>query len=133
MRYAWIEEHRDRFEIARMCRQLDVSRTGFYQWRGRPTSPRVRADSLLDAHVAAIHAQREPSKRACPLKISPATIPKPKTSIVCLFSSPKPATMPNASHHFGEAPFTMRTAIHAQSIQKSGSKAFIEKNVSKAR
>jgi putative transposase len=58
VRYAWIEEHRDRFEIARMCRQLDVSRTGFYQWRGRPTSPRVRADSLLDAHVAAIHAQR---------------------------------------------------------------------------
>lgn len=58
MRYAWIEEHRDQFDVARMCRQLEVSRTGFYQWRKRPTSPRARADSLLDAHVAAIHAQR---------------------------------------------------------------------------
>ncbi len=58
MRYAWIEEHRDEFEVARMCRQLEVSRTGYYQWRRRPTSPRERADSLLDAHVAAIHAQR---------------------------------------------------------------------------
>jgi transposase InsO family protein len=58
VRYAWIEEHRDQFDVARMCRQLEVSRTGYYQWRKRPTSPRTRADSLLDAHVAAIHAQR---------------------------------------------------------------------------
>lgn len=58
MRYAWIEAHRDQFDVARMCRQLGVSRTGFYQWRKRPTSPRTRADSLLDVHVAAIHAQR---------------------------------------------------------------------------
>lgn len=58
MRYAWIEKHRDQFDIARMCRQFGVSRTGYYQWRKRPTSPRARADSLLDAHVAAIHAQR---------------------------------------------------------------------------
>jgi putative transposase len=58
VRYAWIDEHRDRFDVARMCRQLQVSRTGYYQWRRRPTSPRARADSLLDAHVAAIHAQR---------------------------------------------------------------------------
>jgi putative transposase len=58
VRYAWIEGHRDQFDVARMCRQLEVSRTGYYQWRQRPTSPRMRADSLLDAHVAAIHAQR---------------------------------------------------------------------------
>lgn len=58
MRYAWIEAHRDQFDVARMCRQLGVSRTGFYQWRKRPSSPRACADSLLDAHVAAIHAQR---------------------------------------------------------------------------
>lgn len=58
MRYAWIEEHRDQYDVARMCRQLEVSRTGYYQWRRRPASRRACADSLLDAHVAAIHAQR---------------------------------------------------------------------------
>lgn len=57
MRYAWIETHGDRFEVARMCRQLEVSRTGYYQWLRRPTSPRVQANDALDAHVAAIHAE----------------------------------------------------------------------------
>jgi putative transposase len=59
VKYAWIDEHRDCFTVARMCRQLEVSRTGFCQWVKRPTSPRARADSLLDAHVAAIHAERK--------------------------------------------------------------------------
>ena len=44
-----------------------------------------------------------------------------------------PATAPNASHHFGDAPFTMRTTIHAPSSQKSGSNAFIERKLSKAK
>ena len=57
MKYAWIEEHRDRFSVARMCRQLGVSRTGYCQWRGRPPSPRTQANAALDARVAAIHAQ----------------------------------------------------------------------------
>jgi putative transposase len=57
VKYAWIDEHRDCFSVARMCRQLEVSRTGFCQWAKRPASPRACADSLLDAHVAAIHAQ----------------------------------------------------------------------------
>ena len=59
MRYVWIDEHRDEYDVARMCRQLEVSRTGFYEWLKRPASARVRADSLLDVHVAAIHAQRK--------------------------------------------------------------------------
>jgi len=35
MRYAWIEEHRDAFGIARMCGLLEVSRSGYCQWRGQ--------------------------------------------------------------------------------------------------
>ena len=37
MRYAWIERHRDDYQVARMCRQLEVSRTGYLQWRRRAT------------------------------------------------------------------------------------------------
>ncbi len=55
MRYAWIEEHRDLFSVSRMCRQLDVSRTGYCQWRIRVPSERSRANERLDAQVAAIH------------------------------------------------------------------------------
>lgn len=55
MRYAWIEAHRDLFSVSRMCRQLDVSRTGFCQWRTRAPSDRSMANERLDAQVAAIH------------------------------------------------------------------------------
>lgn len=57
MKYAWIDMHRDRFSVARMCRQLGVSRTGYCQWRVRPPSPRAQANAALDAQVAALHAQ----------------------------------------------------------------------------
>lgn len=56
MKYAWIEGHRDQFSVARMCRQLDVSRTGYCQWRTRPPSARTVANAVLDAQVAALHA-----------------------------------------------------------------------------
>ena len=56
MKYAWIEGHRDQFSVARMCRQLDVSRTGYGQWRTRPPSARTVANAVLDAQVAALHA-----------------------------------------------------------------------------
>ena len=56
MKYAWIEEHRDRFHVTRMCRQLGVSRTGYCQWRTRAPSDRTMANAALDAQVAALHA-----------------------------------------------------------------------------
>jgi putative transposase len=61
MKYAWIEKHRDQFHVTRMCRQLGVSRTGFCQWSTRAPSDRSMANAVLDAQVAAIHAQ---SKRS---------------------------------------------------------------------
>jgi transposase InsO family protein len=56
VKYAWIEEHRDQFHVTRMCRQLEVSRTGYCQWRTRPPSERTMANAVLDAQVAALHA-----------------------------------------------------------------------------
>ena len=61
MRYAWIEQHRDDYAVARMCRHLDVSRTGYLQWRKRPPSARAMANAVLDAQVAAIHAEARQS------------------------------------------------------------------------
>ena len=56
MKYVWIEEHRDQFHVTRMCRQLEVSRTGYSQWRTRAPSNRSMANVALDAQIAAIHA-----------------------------------------------------------------------------
>jgi transposase InsO family protein len=61
VKYAWIEEHCDQFSVTRMCRQLDVSRSGYCQWRTRPPSERQMANAVLDAQVAALHAR---SKRS---------------------------------------------------------------------
>jgi putative transposase len=61
VRYAWIERHRDDFPVARMCRQLNASRTGYLQWRRRRPSDRAIANSVLDVQVAAIHAEARQS------------------------------------------------------------------------
>jgi putative transposase len=56
VKYAWVDKHEGQFTIARMCRLLGVSRTGFHQWRVRDPSAREFANAELDAKVAASHA-----------------------------------------------------------------------------
>lgn len=55
MKYAWIDGKRDQYNVARMCRQLEVSRTGYCQWSKRKPSERSLSNAALDVHVAAIH------------------------------------------------------------------------------
>ena len=59
MKYAWVELYRDTFPVARLCRLLGVSRSGYCQWRTRPRSARAGANAVLDVHVASIHAQSD--------------------------------------------------------------------------
>lgn len=61
MKYAWIRERHERFSVARMCRQLGVSRTGYSQWRTRPPSGCTQTNAAPDVRMAAIHAN---SKRS---------------------------------------------------------------------
>ncbi len=41
--------------VAALCRTLGVSPSGYYAWRKRPLSPRVRADVELTAQIAAVY------------------------------------------------------------------------------
>ena len=43
------------FPVAVMCRLLQVSRSGFYAWEGRPLSSRAREDIRLAALIHGIH------------------------------------------------------------------------------
>ena len=51
MRFQFIDDHREEFAVIRMCGMLDVSRSGYYAWRGRPLSKREMANRELMTKV----------------------------------------------------------------------------------
>ena len=57
MRFQFIEDHRDEFPITRMCKVLEVSRSGYYAWRGRPPSEREMANQALYKQIKAVYNQ----------------------------------------------------------------------------
>lgn len=57
MKYAWIAGQSDGYAVSRLCRVLDVSRSGYMQWRGRPPSDRQRSNDRLGARLRVIHAE----------------------------------------------------------------------------
>ena len=58
-KYAFIKAHRNEFDTAMLCRVLEVSRSGFYEWLRKPLSDRAREDQrllrLIRASYAASH------------------------------------------------------------------------------
>lgn len=60
MRYAAIHQHRDAYTIRMMCRVLEVSRSGYYDWVDRPESARRQRHRMLTEKVRHFHqASRE--------------------------------------------------------------------------
>ena len=57
MRFEFIEDHRDEFPVTRMCKVLDVSRSGYYAWRGRPPSEREMANRELYEKIKAVYEE----------------------------------------------------------------------------
>ena len=55
MRFLFIQAHARIYHVRTMCRVLEVSRAGYYAWRSRPLSARVRENQALFERIQAIH------------------------------------------------------------------------------
>lgn len=57
MKYGFIRDHCKQFPVARLCRQLAVSRSGFHAWLNRPASARCVADQRLLIDIRRVHIE----------------------------------------------------------------------------
>ncbi len=55
MKYGFIDTHRHEFLVRTMCRVLEVTESGYYQWRRRPESDRSRENQALLEEIRTIH------------------------------------------------------------------------------
>jgi transposase InsO family protein len=60
-RFQFVEDHRDAFGVKRLCRVLEVSRSGFYRWLAAAPAreARRRADDELAEQIRAIHTETD--------------------------------------------------------------------------
>ena len=56
-RFRFIAAEKAQHSVARLCRVLQVSRSGFYAWLGRQPSARARADAALAEQIQTIHRE----------------------------------------------------------------------------
>ena len=57
MKYAFIREHCNHYKLARLCDMLEVSPSGYHDWRDRPASNRSRENKRLTTKIAYYHRQ----------------------------------------------------------------------------
>lgn len=57
MKYAFIREHRHQYTLTRLCAVLEVSSSGYHDWRDRPDSPRYLENKRLTAEIKYHHRQ----------------------------------------------------------------------------
>ena len=61
-----IEQHQQEFPMIVMCHVLEISESGLYAWRKRPTCQRQRADAQLSSSMGQVfrsHRERDGSPR----------------------------------------------------------------------
>ena len=59
VKFAFIEQHASTWPVNVMCRMLGVSRSGYYDWRGRAPSARTTANLALLHHVRRLQVRHQ--------------------------------------------------------------------------
>jgi putative transposase len=57
VKYGFIFEHKKEFSIKAMCRLLEVSASGYYQWRSHHNSNRAHEDDRLLCKIRTLHSE----------------------------------------------------------------------------
>ena len=57
MKYAWIQEQHVEFSVTSLCRILEVSRSGYYEWLRRPPCAQAAAEHALQDKITRYFAQ----------------------------------------------------------------------------
>jgi transposase InsO family protein len=57
VKYAWIHQQQGEFRVSRVCRLLEVARSGYYEWRDRRPSTHADADQQMQDKVQRYFAQ----------------------------------------------------------------------------
>jgi transposase InsO family protein len=55
LKFEWIDAEKAQWPVTKMCKALEVSKSGFYAWRSRPQSTRTREDTRLGVLVEESH------------------------------------------------------------------------------
>ena len=78
-----IERCHAAFPIRLMCRSLQVSASGYYDWRERGPSPREKANDQLLCHIRRLHAYSDGVLGApgCGKNCSMSAFPAAKTGL----------------------------------------------------
>lgn len=59
MKFVFIEQHASTWPVNVMCRMLGVSRSGYYDWRGRAPSARTTANLALLGDMRRLQARHQ--------------------------------------------------------------------------
>jgi putative transposase len=54
-RFRFVDAERARFPVSLLCRMVGVSKSGYYAWKVRPPSKRIRDDAALTEKIREVH------------------------------------------------------------------------------
>ena len=59
MRYRFVDTHKKTWPVRLMCRVLNISTSGYYDWRGRSESAQSRSNRVLDSQIRQIYDEHK--------------------------------------------------------------------------